>query len=97
MAKFAEWEGRDEGAEDEPRPPEVIEEARDTLQSLAERMAKSEPEDFELVRNEGSCVGKVLLLGSNCTPLTGQIGGLFLEQQCWPEEQGRCPAGCRLL
>ena len=50
VARFAEWEDRDEGAEGETHTPEVIEDARDTLQSLAERMAKSEPEDFELVR-----------------------------------------------
>ena len=66
MAKFAEWEGQGEGEEEEPRPPEVIEEARDTLQSLAERMAKSEPEDFELVRNEGCCIYLVLKISYAC-------------------------------
>lgn len=45
VTKFSEWEeANDEGRE----IPPAIEEAQDILQSLVERMAKSDPEDFEL-------------------------------------------------
>ena len=45
VTKFSEWEE----AENEDREiPPVIEEAQDILQSLVERMGKSDPEDFEL-------------------------------------------------
>ena len=37
------------GEEEVGEIPAVVGEAQDTLQSLVERMIKSEPEDFELV------------------------------------------------
>ena len=45
VTKFSEWE---EESDEEREIPSVIEEAQDILQSLIERMEKSDPEDFEL-------------------------------------------------
>lgn len=45
ITKFSEWE---EESNEEREIPAVIEEAQDILQSLIERMGKSDPEDFEL-------------------------------------------------
>lgn len=45
VTKFSEWE---EESNEEREIPAVIEEAQDILQSLIERMGKSDPEDFEL-------------------------------------------------
>lgn len=45
VTKFSEWE---EESDEEREIPSVIEEAQDILQSLIERMGKSDPEDFEL-------------------------------------------------
>ena len=45
VTKFSEWEETSNEGRD---IPPVIEEAQDILQSLVERMGKSDPEDFEL-------------------------------------------------
>ena len=45
VTKFSEWE---EESNEEREIPAVIEEAQEILQSLIERMGKSDPEDFEL-------------------------------------------------
>ncbi len=45
VTNFSEWE---EENNEERAIPAVIEEAQDILQSLIERMGKSDPEDFEL-------------------------------------------------
>ena len=45
ITKFSEWE---EESDEEREIPAVIEDAQDILQSLIERMGKSDPEDFEL-------------------------------------------------
>ena len=52
VSRFTEWQQQDDGdgGMEGGETPEVVEEAREILQSLAERMVKSEPEDFELVR-----------------------------------------------
>ena len=50
-SKYSQWDTRREETEDNEaggETPEVIEEAQDILQSMIERMAKSELEDFEL-------------------------------------------------
>ena len=51
VGRFSEWsrEGGEGGARWEGEAPDVIDQARGVLQSLAVRMAKSDPEDFELV------------------------------------------------
>ena len=45
ITQFSDWE---EGSNEEREIPAIIEEAQDILQSLIERMGKSDPEDFEL-------------------------------------------------
>ena len=45
VTKYSEWE---EENNEEREIPAVIKEAQDILQSLIERMGKSDPEDFEL-------------------------------------------------
>ena len=53
------------GEEEVGEIPAVVGEAQDTLQSLVERMIKSEPEDFELVRQSTTKVCLILSLLPN--------------------------------
>ena len=54
VAKFLKWKEEKEegegGGEEEGVFPAVVEEGRDLMQSVAERMRSSDLEDFELVR-----------------------------------------------
>ena len=49
VSQFVMSHGEEEEEEEMGKMPAVVGEAQDTLQSLVERMIKSEPEDFELV------------------------------------------------
>lgn len=57
VSRYVEIQHENAGSVDPPQLPEVVGEAQELLQSLTDRMVKSEPEDFELVRTLSSYVG----------------------------------------
>lgn len=61
FCKFSDWQAKME-EEEGGETPEVMVSVEEILQSLVDRMAKSEPEDFELDKSSdfshGSCVGQ---------------------------------------
>ena len=73
ISKFTEWQ--EVGASADEVPPEIITSAKEILQSLVDRMMKSEPEDFEL--DKSSDFTQERSVGQKNRAMAGVVMGVY--------------------
>ena len=77
VTKFSEWE---EVNNEEREIPPMIEKAQDILQSLIDRMGKSDPEDFELDKSSDFTVTSSV--GQKNRTLAKLVMGIYEVNTC---------------